>query len=86
MIFEVYIPVAANFKKLVKVTPSLLIVFTGKMRLNPIMPPPPPKKNAFEHCAETLWSRKLKLCDFLILVYRGSKKVIFSSQGNLVLP
>ena len=43
------------------------------------------QKNVFDHCAETLWNRKLKLSDFLILIYGASRKVIFNSLSYPVL-
>ena len=43
-------------------------------------------QNVFDHRAQTLRKRKLKLGDFLILIYVASKKVIFGSLGYRVLP
>ena len=43
-------------------------------------------QNVFDHCAQTLRRRKLKLGNFLILIYGASKKVIFGSLGYPVLP
>ena len=43
-------------------------------------------QNVFDHCAQMLKKRKLKLCELLILIYGASRKVIFGSLGNPVLP
>ena len=43
-------------------------------------------QNVFDHCAQTLRRRELKLGDFLILIYLASRKVIFGSLGYPALP
>ena len=34
-------------------------------------------QNVFDHCAETLWSRKLKHCDRCIIIYEVPKESYF---------
>ena len=44
-----------------------------------------PKKNAFDHCAEMLRGRELKLCDFNINLC-SIRNLIFGQSGFLVSP
>ena len=44
-----------------------------------------PPQNVFDHCAQTLRRKKLKLCDFNINLF-SIKKVNFGSLGYPALP